>query len=79
MQKWEYIVLQIGYPTQEGGGYVKRVNGKVHPNWGKNAVKIYDALNELGQEGWELVAIEMRGALSLGRSSLCIETTYPIA
>jgi len=72
MQKWEHIVLQIGYPTREGGGYVKWVNGEVHPDWGKNAVNIYDALNELGQEGWELVAIEMRGSGQLWKDPLYV-------
>lgn len=61
MQKWEYLVLQIGYNTDEGGGRVKWVNGGTHAKWGQNKVKLYDALNELGREGWELVGIEKRG------------------
>ena len=45
-----------------GGGYVKLVNGGTNLKWGQNKVKIYDALNEFGQEGWELVGIEKRGS-----------------
>ena len=65
MQKWEYLVLQIGYPATEGGGSVKLVNGGTNAKWGQNKVKLYDALNELGQEGWELVGIEKRGSQSI--------------
>ena len=60
MQKWQYLVVQVGYPTIEGGGLVKLVNGQVNPTWGKNKTPLYAALDSLGQDGWELVGIEMR-------------------
>jgi hypothetical protein len=64
MQKWEYIVMQVGYSSNEGGGLVKLINGQINQTWGKNKIPIYDVLNSLGQEGWELVGIEMRKELT---------------
>lgn len=58
MAKWEYLVIQVGYPAIDRGGYVKWVNGKVDKRFGKNSTRIYDALQTLGAEGRELVAVD---------------------
>ena len=58
MAKWEYLVIQVGYPAIDRGGYAKWVNGKVDKRFGKNSTRIYDALRTLGAEGWELVAVD---------------------
>ena len=53
MKKWEYI--EVTAPMREDGKSVR-----IYLN-GKEAVpesvssKLYDYLNELGQEGWEMV------------------------
>ncbi len=63
MQKWAYMTWVVGYPsTLEGtintwkGGVVKYKNGEIVEDW-KNGPKLTEALNQVGEEGWELVEI----------------------
>ena len=54
--RWEY--LEVAF--YDYGGYRPRyVNGEEQGGW-KRAPLMYDYLNQLGQEGWELAAIGSR-------------------
>ena len=48
MQKWEYLILE----TWEGRPFA--TNGKELLNW--KEIDLYDYINQLGDQGWELVA-----------------------
>jgi riboflavin biosynthesis pyrimidine reductase len=58
MTKWEYLRVYIGESL--GGRYAEKAN-KIIANGvevvqnGKDKMNIYDYLNQLGQEGWELI------------------------
>lgn len=61
MQRWEYKILTAAYPTVPHGVHiVKYINGQEIPNWKQRKWWINKALNELGQEGWELVEVIWR-------------------
>jgi hypothetical protein len=57
MTKWEYLVASVAWETTKDGGVF-------HKSEGRWALYIYDGkpsgvlegLNQLGEEGWELVA-----------------------
>jgi len=52
MQKWEYLFVVGDF---SGGAWRPRViNGKVIEDW-KKGPTIYEASNQLGEQGWELV------------------------
>ena len=54
MQKWEYMyVLCLRNEADEWTP--KYINGKEVPNWFAGA-SIYQASNDLGEKGWELVS-----------------------
>lgn len=53
MQKWEYVVAT----TQAGDGRIRWINGQEVRDWKKSSHWI-DALNQFGDEGWELVQQE---------------------
>jgi len=56
MQKWEYKFLTVAHPNSYTGiGVVKFVDGEEIENWGNRDWKATQALDELGQDGWELV------------------------
>ena len=62
MEKWEYMVWAIGYAgtgsdMKEGwqGGVVKWLNGKLVSDW-KQGLRLPEALNQAGAQGWELVS-----------------------
>ncbi len=64
MQKWEYMTWVVGYAATDElttdewqGGAVKYRNGVMRSDW-KKSPKLPDALNQAGQEGWELVAFQ---------------------
>jgi hypothetical protein len=60
MQKWEHMILTVVDPTAEDGGYVSQRNGKELPNWRERKWRLPQALQELGDEGWELVSVMWR-------------------
>jgi hypothetical protein len=52
MQTWEYLFASLDY--HEGQWRVKFVNGDQVSRW--ESITVYDYVNKLGSEGWELVA-----------------------
>jgi hypothetical protein len=50
MQRWEYLVLDFGLNR------ARSINGKDLPLWERSPNSLADSLNELGQEGWEMVS-----------------------
>lgn len=61
MQKWEYKILTAAYPCEADGIHmVKYIDGQEIPNWKQRRWWITKALNELGQEGWELIEVIWR-------------------
>jgi hypothetical protein len=51
-QSWEYAQLRVG--TINDNLVVLTINGMVQ-NFAQNPSAPFDVLNEMGQEGWELV------------------------
>ena len=49
---WQYLAVEV----KKSYGVQYRINGANRPDWKDQP--IYYALNELGKEGWELVAFE---------------------
>jgi hypothetical protein len=58
-QAWQYIGLE----SKKSYGIQYRVNGDPRPDWKDQPV--YYALNELGREGWELIASESSNEITL--------------
>ncbi|MBZ0277562.1 MAG: hypothetical protein K8I60_15560 [Anaerolineae bacterium] len=56
---WQYIGLE----SKKSYGIQYRVNGEARPDWKDQPV--YYALNELGKDGWELVASESNNEITL--------------
>ncbi len=54
--RWEYMEVVF----RDYGGYRPRyVNGEERADWKKSAI-IHEYLNQLGEEGWELVGVGSR-------------------
>jgi len=53
MQQWEYLFVETALDKGTWRPYT--VNGKELPNW-KNGPRYQDYANQLGEQGWELVA-----------------------
>lgn len=51
MQRWEYLFAMIDYGAQR----VRLLNGIELKDW-KKGPSAFDFFNQLGNEGWELVA-----------------------
>jgi hypothetical protein len=49
---WQYLALEV----KKAYGLQYRINGAARPDWKDQP--IFYALNELGREGWELIAFE---------------------
>jgi len=54
--QWQYLTVQTIWSS--GVARVRSVNGHEDPRFTMQHTPIYDALRELGEEGWELVGIE---------------------
>ncbi len=58
MKKWEYVIIQAA----NTGGTENRLaaqiqNGQLIPKWQKGP-DIFEYINDLGEQGWELVATD---------------------
>jgi hypothetical protein len=53
MQKWEYLTITAG--RANGKIRVSHINGELQPDF-QQGEDVYVYLNELGEQGWELVA-----------------------
>ena len=70
MKRWEYKMLTVAYPYEKHGiGIVKYVDGHELPDWKQRKWWVTTALNELGQEGWELVHIIWRSCGETAREA----------
>jgi len=56
--QWEYLVVQVGYPDRNESGVVTHVDGREDERFGSGATPLHEALQTLGAEGWELVAVD---------------------
>ena len=54
MTKWEYLIIQPSEHRNVDKPWT--VNGRELRNW-KKGPDIYDYINQLGDEGWELVNV----------------------
>ncbi len=55
MEKWEYLILRIGWVGLGADQpRARAVNGNEFQNW--KGRELHDALNQLGEQGWELVS-----------------------
>jgi hypothetical protein len=79
-QGWEYKTLVLG-PTKMGFsrpiweptlGVVKAEDGSERRDWTKRMVYFDQALEDLGEKGWELVQIVWRGQRGQGLSAVAI-------
>jgi hypothetical protein len=50
MQRWEYLVLEV---EQD---HPRLMNGQELRGW--DSLKLYAVLNQLGEEGWEMVGTQ---------------------
>lgn len=63
MQKWEYLVASIEFGAKVEGdvrflyinGVRKNTVSTAELNLGKKVPRIHEILNELGEQGWELI------------------------
>jgi hypothetical protein len=53
MQKWEYAFIVAGRANETWKAVI--LNGKEIRDW-KNGLPLYDFINKMGDEGWELVS-----------------------
>jgi hypothetical protein len=56
MQKWEYIYMIVSYLQTQP----RYINGQELKNW-KTMPEMWTHLNQLGEQGWELVHIKWNG------------------
>jgi hypothetical protein len=57
--RWEYCLVQVAHPDPGESGVVRRVQGGGDEGrLGRDTVPIHQALQALGAEGWELVAVD---------------------
>ncbi len=58
-RRWEYCLAQVAYPAPGESGVVRWVQGGGDEGrFGRDTTPIHHALQALGAEGWELVAID---------------------
>jgi len=57
--RWDYCLVHVAYPDPDESGMVRRVQGGGDEGrFGRDTTTIHQALQALGVEGWELVAID---------------------
>jgi len=57
--RWQYCIVQVTYPDASGSGIVGKIyGGGDEGRFGHNTTPVYQALQTLGAEGWELVAVD---------------------
>jgi hypothetical protein len=56
VQRWEYLVVRIGL-SDRGVPRPQQINGRDVHDW-RQAQPIYELLEKLGDEGWELTSTE---------------------
>ncbi len=57
--RWEYCLVQAAYPDPGESGVVRRVQGGGDEGrFGRDTMPLHQALQTLGAEGWELVAVD---------------------
>jgi hypothetical protein len=80
LQKWEYKTLVMG-PTKMGFsrpiweptlGVVKAEDGSERRDWTKRMVLFDQALEDLGEKGWELIQVLWRGQSGQGLAAVAI-------
>ena len=57
MQKWEYLFVSIRNSNYNIIPHAYTINGNKVENWEKTET-LYEYCNKLGNEGWELVAMD---------------------
>ncbi len=58
-RRWEYCLAQVAYPAPGESGVVRWIQGGGDEGrFGRDTTPIHHALQALGAEGWELVAID---------------------
>ena len=50
MQRWEYLILEVEQDRP------RLINGQELHGW--DSLKLYALLNQLGEEGWEMVSTQ---------------------
>lgn len=55
MRRWEYLVLRLDKEPSSGVLMPHFINNQEIPQWEKRQVPLHQALDELGEQGWELV------------------------
>jgi len=60
MQKWEYLTLTAAYAGWDHLGIVKMFNDEEYQDWKRKNWGVVYALQELGEQGWELVTVMWR-------------------
>jgi hypothetical protein len=75
MQKWEYLIVIVEGVTIKGRGYQdivtfdgRRSTGKIgHDEWWEGETdNIWNILDKLGEQGWELVSVKKHGGYTQG-------------
>ncbi len=57
--RWDYCLVHVAYPDPDESGMVRRVQGGGDEGrFGRDTTPIHQALQALGAEGWELVAVD---------------------
>ena len=57
MHQWEYLTFSAAYAS-DYLGIVKVYNNQEYQDWKDTKWGVGDALQQLGEQGWELVAVE---------------------
>ena len=56
--RWEYLIVEVTQPEPDGSPVVRRLHGQNDERFGRDVMPIHVALQTLGIEGWEMVAVD---------------------